>query len=203
MFGRKKLRGIERLENKELLACDVAFTDGLLDIHCDGEDDLVNVFGDDDGTLSVNVGDGLIPVGSSEDLSELNIHSGPGADNVVLTGVSADSVSVNTGPGDDRVTMGILDVGDDLDIKTGPGNDRVSFIFGANVGGSVDIKTGAGDDTVEVLPFFGGLTVGDDVKIDGKSGNDTFIGESNIAVGGDLDIKRFETFEPGFPDFPF
>ena len=53
MFRRKHLRGLERLENKELLACDVAFDGAILDIRCDGADDLVNVLTLDDDLLVV------------------------------------------------------------------------------------------------------------------------------------------------------
>ena len=195
MFGRKKLRGIERLEGKELLACDVTFAGGVLDIACDGEDDLVNVFGFG-GILSVDTGDGLVPVGAASDLTDLNIDSGDGDDNVVLTTVDpSGDVDIDTGKGNDRVVMSLVNVGGDLDIRTEKGDDRVTFI-GTSVGESVDVNTGKGDDTIEVLPFIfaPGLTAGDDIKLDGKQGTDTLLGQSNIVVGDDLDIRRFEVF---------
>ena len=129
MFRRGNLRGNERLEGRELLECDVAFDGAILEIHCDDADDLVNVLTVDDSLL-VDIGDGQVEVGSPENLAELNIHSGGGADNVVLTAVSvSDSIRVNTGGGDDRVTMSLLDVGNDLIIKTGAGRGS-SNLFG-------------------------------------------------------------------------
>lgn len=197
MFRSKRLN-VERLETKALLACDVMFDGALLDIQCDGEDDLVSIL-TVNNALTVDTGNGGVDLGSSENLSDINVNSGRGDDNVVITGVDVSgSINVKTGRGADRVFMSVVNAGDDLKIRTGRGADRVT-LSGTNVADKVKVKTGADDDIVEVLAFgfFGGLTAGDDVKIDGKDGIDTLLGQENIVAGDsdDLDIDNFELFE--------
>lgn len=197
MLRKQSLSGIERLENKALLACDMAFNGEVLNIQCDGADDFVNVLSQSD-ILSVDIGDGngLVEIGSAENLKKLKVRTGAGNDQVVLTGVTvSDDIRVRTGRGDDIVTISLGNIGDDLKIRTAGGDDRVNLL-GVTVGDSADVRLGRGDDTIEAVPFLfsPGLSAGGDIDIDGMNGNDTVIGEANFAAGDVLDFDNIEIF---------
>jgi hypothetical protein len=221
MLRKRALRGIEQLENKVLLACDVVFDGELLDIKCDDDDDTVLAFGLG-GNLFVEVGGVEEDLGSADDLKDIVIDSGGGDDLVIINALDvSNSIDVKMGSGADRVFSALVNVGNDLTIKTGNGADIVT-LAGYDVGNNVDIKTGNGDDKVEVVPFgpfgltagnnvnintgegddivevvsfgpFGGITAGNDINIDGKAGNDTLDGEALLNAGNELSIERFET----------
>ena len=203
MLRKRALRGMEQLENKMLLACDVAYDGVTLDIRCDNDDDLVDVLGLD-GNLFVDVVNDdmidLIDLGSADDLADIVIDSKGGDDEVILVGLNvAGNVDVKTGLGNDRIFAGSNIIGNDLTIKMGSGEDLATFA-GVDVGNNVDIKTGQADDTVQVLPFpvgdfpfeFVGIRAGNDIKIDGKEGDDTLTGVGDIEAGNELLIKNFE-----------
>jgi hypothetical protein len=221
MLRKRALRGFEQLENKVLLACDVAYDGQVLDIACDNDDDTVIASGMD-GNLFVEVGGVEEDLGSAADLTDIVIDAGGGDDLVIINVLDvSNSIDVKMGNGADRVFSGLVNVGNDLTIKTGNGMDRVT-LSGYTVGNNVDIETGNGDDIVEVVPFgpFGGLTAGNnvsiktgrgddnvevvsfgpfgglaadnDIIIDGEKGNDTLKGEGLLNAGNELVIQGFE-----------
>ena len=204
MLRKRALRGLEQLENKNLLACDVAYDGVTLDIKCDNEDDLVDVIGLDGNLLVDVVNDDIIDLedlGSAEDLTDIVIDSGGGDDVVILIDLRvANNVNVKTGLGADRIFAGPLIVGNNLTIKMGNGDD-LATLLGIDAGNDIDIKMGQGDDTVQVLVFpvgdfpdfeFVGLRAGNDIDINGKEGDDTLTGASDIEAGNNLSIAKFE-----------
>ena len=175
-------------------ACDVDFNGEKLEIECDDAEDLFFVIEDGAGDLFVNGTDGPFDLGSGDDLVDIYIDTGDGNDFVSIEFVDlSGSIEVKTGGGDDTVCgIGIdLSVGNDLVVRTGDGEDEVCMGFDLLVGNSVDIETGEDDDVV--LALFGlGTTAGNDIKIDGNGGDDELFGVNDLFPGNTLEIKGFE-----------
>ena len=194
MLRKRGLRGVEQLEDKVLLACDLDFDDDKFEIKCDGADDSVtmNVI---EGRVIVDVGDGPVDYGPDDTLGlkDIYIDTGNGDDFVRIHSVTVlNNIEVKTGNGNDRI-FGIglnLSLGHDLKIDTGNGDDFVGWGLNLVVENSADIKTGNGDDVVGL--FGAGATAGHDIKIDGGRGDDELFGEALLSAGDDLEIKNFE-----------
>ena len=102
--------------------------------------------------------------------ASLQIASGDGADAVALQGVQAE---VQTGSGDDRISIQSGEVANRLTVQSETGNDRLQ-IFNASASDSILLEGGAGDDEFVVA---GRLIEGDSsssqLVIDGQDGSNT------------------------------
>ena len=87
---------------------------------------------------------------------------------VVVAGVR-DDITIDTGGGNDSVTVRNADITGDLRISAGRGNDVVAVI-NARVGDDFDAQLGSGDNILQIA----GLTVRDDFHAKGGDGRDRF-----------------------------
>ena len=189
----RTLRGVESLESKRLLACDVDFDGEKLEIKCDDQGDLI-FMNEAGGDLFVS-GQNL---GSAKDLKDIVIESGGGGDAIIISNLDVeDSIEIKTGGDsvgndetDDVIALANVSVGNDLKIEMGEGADFVFFQGAVTVENSVDIKLGKGND--EVFSLFGSLTAGNDIKIDGEKGADTVTGVDNLFAGNELELKSIK-----------
>lgn len=186
MFRNKILKGVELLEPKRFLACDVAFDGRMLEIHCDDAGDLILVR-QQAGDLWV----GLDNLGSAENLTDIEIDSGGGNDTVIVQNLEIPgNVEVSTGHGKDVVVAVGLVIGNDLEIKTGADADWVFFQNNTVVENSAEIKTGADHDTV--FARFGTLTAYK-IEIKGEDGFlDTLNGVDHFFASDELEIEGIE-----------
>lgn len=190
MLRKKALKGMEQLENKVLLTCDVDFDGEKLEIKCDDDADVIFVAEDGAGDLLVDAGDGLDNLGSADDLKDIVVESEGGDDVVFIVQLTlSDSIEVKSGEGDDTVAVGDnLTIGNDLKIETDKGRDEVFIGAGLDVGNTVDIKLGGGRDAVNA-DFSPGTTAGNDIKIDGEGSRDKLFGEGQLHAGNELELK--------------
>lgn len=193
MLCKKTILGVESLENKRLLACDVAFDGEKLEIDCDDASDLISV-SEVDGDL-IAAGQNL---GSAENLTDIEVKSGGGSDAIFIVNLDvAGDIELKTGGdvvADDDIDdviafLGVNVVGGNVEIETGEGADYVFFQGDTNVAGKVEAKMGKGNDTVFAL--FGTLTA-DDIELNGEDGDDAITAVANLIANNDLEIKSFE-----------
>jgi hypothetical protein len=136
--------GIESLEPKQMLAGDVTVSQVGANLFIRGDDlanQLVITSGEAAGSYIIRglEGTNVALEGASTPAPETGL---------VVTGVRG-FVNVNTGDGDDEVTVEDAKFRLGLTVATGDGNDEV-VIQSTKVGGALSILTGEGDDSVQV-----------------------------------------------------
>ncbi|MEI7701354.1 MAG: hypothetical protein WCK86_16260, partial [Planctomycetia bacterium] len=123
-----------------------------------------------------------ITIKATEDILNLTVNTGDGADVIAVVDAAQRTLTVNSGAGADQVSLSSL--ADTLSVQTGSGNDSVTI---EQSGGNSTVETEDGDDTVSMLGASGNLTVrtgaGDDqisipsvtatLLLQTGSGNDT------------------------------
>jgi hypothetical protein len=135
---------IESLEPKQMLAGDVAVSQVGANLFIQG-DDLANQF----VITSGEAADSYVIRGFEGTSVTLNGSSTPAPQTgLVVTGVRG-FVNVNTGEGEDEVTIEDAKFRLGLTVATGEGNDDV-VVRDTKVGGVLSILTGAGDDNDQV-----------------------------------------------------
>lgn len=192
MLRKRTSLGIESLESKRLLACDVAFDGEKLEIDCDDAGDLI-LISEVDGDL-IAAGQNL---GSAENLTDIEVKSAGGGDAIIMSNLDvAGNIELKTGGDvvadddiDDVIIFLDVNVGGDVEMETGEGADYIFFSASANVAGSVEAKMSKGNDTVFAL--FGSLTA-DDIELNGEDGDDTITNVANLIAANELEIKNFE-----------
>ena len=147
----------------------------------------------------------------SSGIDTLNFMMGSGDDDIILSGISASNININSGAGSDYITIDStlpasvysIDTGADNDsviirsadadtdftINTGTGEDNVSA---TSIGGNSTITTAGGDDTVEI----GTVLSAADLTVDTGTGSDT-ITVDKVEAGGDAVQKTEVNIEGG------
>jgi hypothetical protein len=177
--------GLERLENRVLLAVDINQSGNTLTITGDGNDETISVY---DGP------NGGVAVAFDEDGGGSSDYYG------VFYGVK--HVTINTNGGYDLVTVSDLKISGNLNINTGGEGDFVYLgYFADNVGfgygnygevvisGSVSIDTGDGYD---LAAAFNGVTISKALTINtGNQGDRVYVGseEYDLSVSGTTTIN--------------
>ncbi len=192
---RRRLRGIEGLETRRVLAAAISVVDGSLLVEGDAEGEIAIVdLGD--GTLQVTEsgagtdGGDLVEVveGVSDDILIHLDPSGVGADDAVSIDLSANSVAVDSifaalGSGDNTVSLDGGTISGDLVVAAEEGNDAVVIGGEATVQGNVEAVLGEGDNTLAV----DGDIEGDLAACNGDGDDSIAIGEQS-EIGGDVRI---------------
>jgi hypothetical protein len=107
---------------------------------------------------------------SVENPTNVAVETGTGNDAVTLTDVAVPGfLRIGTGNGDDVLDVSDTSTASKVSIATGPGNDTVRLAPGA-IGGKFHLKTAGGDDEVTVE----GGTFQDAAGFDGGQGSDGF-----------------------------
>ncbi|MBB3209577.1 hypothetical protein FHS27_005417 [Rhodopirellula rubra] len=192
---RRRLRGIEGLETRRVLAAAISVVDGSLLVEGDAEGEIAIVdLGD--GTLQVTEsgagtdGGDLVEVveGVSDDILIHLDPSGVGADDAVSIDLSANSVTVDSifaalGSGRNTVSLDGGTISGDLVVATEEGNDAVVIGGEATVQGNVEAVLGEGDNTLAV----DGDIEGDLAAWNGNGDDSIAIGVQS-EIGGDVRI---------------
>jgi hypothetical protein len=203
--------GLERLEDRVLLAVNIKQSGGNLTITGNGNDETIHIHNEGNG-IRVHVDED----GGGEDFSEyyygvvnIKIDTKGGDDYVAASYLSiSGTLDIKTGAGYDLVYVGPeadpfngyygdVSIGKDLKIDTGSHDDEVfvgADAYDTEIGGNLVIKTQGGDDYVYVFAYDGQtLEVGKDVKIDTGGGYDdarvVAFPYSEIDINGKLEIK--------------
>ena len=172
--------GLEKLEDRVLLAVDINLNNGTLTITGDGEDQAVYITQD---------GDDILIYAVDADGYEYEVYDADDVKNIVI----------NTNGGDDYVNIPELDISGNVTIDTGSGDDFVQIEadvdgyfgdYGSNfqIGGSLSIKTGDGSDAVDV----GDAEIAKNVTVSTGDDNDyvSFFSDSyDLEIGGKTKIN--------------
>ena len=183
-------RQVETVEDRTLLASQVLFLGGHLQVFTDaGESVTVRENPTVSGLLDVQIngapGPGT-PVLPTSSITAISIINSDGDNNVDLSGVATTnfpaltSVLIDTGNGDDTIT-GTADLADT--ILAGDGNDVVT---GGTAGNNID--GGDGNDTIMAAEGDDTIDAGDgDDSVMGSEGADSILGDdgNDIIFGGD------------------
>jgi hypothetical protein len=154
---------------------------------------ISSLYAADNVGVQTEVGDDGIYV---DDLiaDNFRIASGEGDDEVEIIGSALVSLLIDTGAGEDWVSLNSgedgfspLVIRRNLGINTGADDDQVEIeggLLGLYIGGAMDVRTGAGDD--ELLVY--NVSVGKTAVIEMDAGNDAAIVDS-LDVRTDLTIS--------------
>jgi hypothetical protein len=161
--------GLEKLEDRVLLAVDVDLNGTTLSITSDGDDDNVVIYGYGTDDIAVYVDEDADGVFDAA---------------YYYTGVK--NIKVNMGGGDDLVYAINVDIAGNLDVRLGSGDDEFALSdgYGAyynEIDGNVTIKGEAGDDNILIA----GVDVGKNLTVDAGSGDD------QVSVGHYADYNTF------------
>src|SRR5262245_43081261 len=159
MAGQRKQRvqlRMETLEDRTAPAV-IAFVDhGDLRIKpTDGAADTITITQTAPGSYTVTGSGGTVVNGVADNA-------------VTLTGVTRD-FRINTGGGNDTLTLDTVTVPRNLKIETGSGDDIVTLTGVTVTNKTKSINTGSGDDTINI----DGSTFNGKFKLKTKKGNDT------------------------------
>ncbi len=178
--------GLERLEDRLLLAVNITQNGGNLIITGDGNDEIIHLT-DDGGGVRVRVDED----GGGVDIDEtyfgvvnITINTNGGEDYVAASDLNLDgNLTINTGADDDVAYLGYeadafgsgyygyVDIGGKVTIITGDGYDDVT-IDATDVGKDLSINSGDQDDTVILFADLGNTYVGGQTSIDSSAGDD-------------------------------
>lgn len=184
--------GIERLENRRVLAAAISVVDGSLLVEGDayGEISIVDT---GDGTLEVTEtgagenGEDLVEVvvGVTDDIVIALDSGGLDANDVVSIDLSANTVAVDTifaalGGGDNSVSFAGGNISGSLIVQAGSGNDTVEIADGATVEENVELSLGDGNNSISIDG-----SVGNNLAVRNGDGDDTVsLGETSQIGGG-------------------
>jgi hypothetical protein len=200
----------ERLEHRQLLAVTTSLANGTLTITGDDAADDIAIVGTAkpgelivtgrNGTSVNGVPNGSVtayPVIQYLDLvsrsKALDVDLGGGNDSIALDNYFAGSFEIDTGDGDDLVTIGqtarVFTVGDGQ-IATGPGNDRVlSTQKPLGAAGGLEVYLGAGHDVATLVNTSGSGRIRPwafavpAIFVHGGTGNDSILGIRLTSTG--------------------
>jgi hypothetical protein len=154
----------ERLEDRQLMAVTTSLAGGSLTITGDSAADDIAIVGTaragelvvygNNGTFVNGTQNGLVTIsGVSGDVT-VDLNGGNDVLSMDSTYI-AGAITINTGDGDDSVTLGahsVVSPARDLAVNTGAGNDRVSELqYAVYVGGAHAVDLGAGDDVATLV----------------------------------------------------
>lgn len=103
-------------------------------------------------------------------VDSLTVTTAGGSDSVALQDLRARIVRIQTGEGDDDVSLGDGFSGDDMRVSAGAGDDTVAVDSTATPLEKVDVVLGAGDDLLSVSGVEVNL-----LSFNGQSGTDAFV----------------------------
>jgi hypothetical protein len=159
--------GLEKLEDRVLLAVDVDLNGTTLVITSDGDDDTVFVYGYGAGDVAVYVdenSDGVIDDAFYySGVRNIKITMGDGDDTAIAYGLDiSGNLDVRLGDGDDQFLLTDYDGAyyNDIDGKVsirGEDGDDIVAIAGADIDKTLTIDTGDGDDAVSIGNDAGGV----------------------------------------------
>ncbi len=173
--------GMERLEDRLLMAVNVTQTGSHLLVKGDDADNLIGIVGVGDGEVYVLIdedGDGDMDLyGLYSGIKSVSIWGDDGDDDVLVYGLEIDgNLTVDAGDGADGVLVSEDYIGpsdiENVAINSGDGNDHV-FLAGIEIDGKLTIDSGSGND-------FGGL--------DGDQGFFSDILDRYVLADGDVDV---------------
>lgn len=216
--------GLEKLEDRMLLAVDVSFSNGTITITGDGEDQSIYITQDGDDILVYAVdADGYeYEVFDADDVKNIVIKTNDGDDYVNIPELEiSGNVTVDLGAGDDFLQIeadqdnyfgdygGNFRIGGSLSVKGGDGDDIID-VGDAEIAKNLTIDAGADNDYVYVFSADYDSAVGGKVKIDLGSGDANFLtiasyngydldfgNKVDIKTGGDYDSVQIEAFDDG------
>ena len=178
--------GLEMLESRAMLSVSATLIDGgeTLFVKGDRGNNIIDLVSDDGSTIAVN---GLEPI-SLEGVSLILINTGKGQDDVTLDlhGVTAD-VDLDTGKGED-VVFGSVDITGNLDVKTGNDKDTIDLVFA--VTGNVSINAGAGHNDLGLENLIGSVSGNLDIQT-GRGNDKIALGTEDdvLDIGGNLTLR--------------
>lgn len=193
--------GLEKLEDRVLLAVDVSLNRGTLTIESDGADDSVHIFEfydyiivavdeDSDGVFD------FYTYHESADVRRINVNMGGGDDTVLISNLQDDAtLSVDLGTGSDTFFTSYEGYFYDFDTLTALSNYYASeYVFGPGYGyfayGNVELRDvkvsgGDGDDVMAVLD----AEIDRNVTIIGGGGDDVGYvasADADLVIGGNV-----------------
>jgi hypothetical protein len=189
--------GVERLEDRLLMAVNITQNGVNLVITGDADDDLITIVGTGDGEVTVFAdtdSDGHADdyLGEYSGVKHIRVSLGNGDDDIRAYGVDiAGHFTIDGGNGNDRVAVsegffGPNDLGGNVSVDTGDGDDQV-YIAGTEIDGKLTIDTGDGSDLVFVGDAF--YTDGE-VDVDGKTSISAGADDDVVVIGGlDDDVR--------------
>jgi hypothetical protein len=209
--------GVERLEDRLLMAVNITQNGNVLVIEGDAADERIEVLGTGEGEVSVYVdadgdnipefvlygeysgvkhvcvssGDGDDDIYLQLDIDgHLTVNGGDGDDKLVVVSDIGGNVSVDGGDGDDYVVIAVAEIDGKLTIDTGDGFDDVYLSGGVDVDGKTLIDTGAGDDRVLVYAYESDIELADLVISTGDGSDRVHIasGLADVTIEGRTDI---------------
>ncbi|WP_254507958.1 hypothetical protein [Anatilimnocola floriformis] len=168
---------------------------GDLGITTEGGDDAVLVLGTKVTNFGVNAGgpatsaltdNDFVVISSLYAADNVGVQTEVGDDSIFVDDIVADTFKIVAGDGDDQVEISgaaLLNLG----IDTGVGEDWVSLTSGEGydpniIRRNLTINTGADDDQVEIEGGLLGMYVGGTMDVKTGAGNDSFL-LYNVAVG--------------------
>jgi hypothetical protein len=202
--------GVERLEDRLLMAVNITQNGVNLIIEGDADYDLIRVIGTGEGEVTVYAdtdGDGYADVGCYSGVNQVLVNAGDGNNVVIVSDLDIDgNLTVNGGDGTDtiRIERGLYavnDIGGNVSLDTGGSGSGLESVFvsDANIDGKLTIDTGAGRSFVRLQ---GELDVAGKTSIDTGAGDDrvditpegdhTELGDLVISTGSGDDSVFFE-----------
>ena len=207
--------GLERLEDRVLMAVDVTLNRSTLTITGDDDNNNIAMF-EYDGELIVAVdedADGTYDEYysfDSDDVRSIRVNTGDGDDYVSISNVDINAkVSVNLGDGYDTFYAGYeaayaaadaylgdgtYAVGEvslrSLSVDAGDGADYV-FLYDTDIDSGLTVKAGEGDDSVSVRALYSDVEIGGKFKVDlGDGDNDLYVNAYNydVTFEGQVDV---------------
>lgn len=170
----------ERLEERVLLAVTFSMNPGagLLVINGDAADDVIDINGSGVNTFEVNG----VPFGGFQ---EIRINSGGGDDTITINGVLlGKNLIINSGDGDDTVDISDINV-KRLDVVTGNGDDTVLLGGTSNMIHTTGLfNLGAGDNSLDMA----NVRFNSGVNVQSLVGDDT-VTMDNVSVGANLNLN--------------
>lgn len=205
--------GLEKLEDRTLLAVTIARQKSTLTVTSDGADDQIEISTDVYGNVLVVVdedddGDVDYVYYAAPGVRNITVNAGYGDDVVLVTGLDiAANLTVNLGYGDDVFYMGYFayaygqyyggtygasDIGGILTVR-GQDGDDVIVALDSDVGKTVVIEGGDDDDVVVLGAAYADLDVDKGVKVDLGAGYDVLVIYGygygyGVDIGGNLNI---------------
>jgi hypothetical protein len=188
--------GVERLEDRLLLAVNVTQSGATLNITGDGNDEHIEVHNDGGGIVVVVDEDND---GTAEDylyyygVRNISIKTNGGNDEVFISDLDIDgNLTIDTGAGEDFARIdaqaynfgsyyGAISVGGNVTIKTGDDYDEV-WVGETYIDKNLTINTGTDDDGAEIL-LFGGFFGDYDLDVYGSTKITTGAGDDLVSIG--------------------
>ncbi|MBN00574.1 MAG: hypothetical protein CMJ77_15775 [Planctomycetaceae bacterium] len=193
---KSSLLRLESLEQRDMLAGDVAvsISNGDLRVHGDSDDNALVIASTEEG-IRLSGEDGTLVNGSSEPLilfaeegsipDDLHVALGSGGDRLELLGLQVgDDINVNTSRGDDSILLSNVTAGDRIKVYSSSGDDQVVVEAVAADGYTARdlvIYDSSGDNTISVR----NIDLHRDLYVRTGSGEDKIVAQG-VETGDDL-----------------